>query len=298
MSTHAVDARYSTNNQVGRDQINIYYAFPPVESAYSSSKPLPSLSFNDAPVDLLSVHFTGREKELAYIGKVLDEAQGDVPTRCVIHGMHGIGKTQLALRFAKTAFDRQLFSLIFWITATTVEKLHQGFSHLLDLIDHPYRALPQQSSRLTAARRWLEESSSVDWLVVLDDVDRETLGFLREHLPRKNSRGSILVTTRTEGVAKAIASVGGQQHTVFELQLPDAKDAARLLLGHLANDGLGIDAFLATPSTASKAEEVVGCVGFLPLAVAQASSFMAETHKSLDDLLNLYQSDHKIDVSS
>jgi hypothetical protein len=269
---------------------------PPLESACSSSKSLPSLSFNDAPVDLLSVHFTGREKELACIANALDEAQGDVPTRCVIHGMHGIGKTQLALRFAKTAFDRQRFSLIFWITATTVEKLHQGFSHLLDLVDHPYRALPQQSSRLTAARRWLEESSSVDWLVVLDDVDRETLGFLREHLPRKNSRGSILVTTRTEGVAKAVASVGGQQHTVLELQLPDAKDAARLLLGHLANNG--IDAFLATPSTASKAEEVVGCVGFLPLAVAQAASFMAETHKSLDNLLDLYKSDHKIDVSS
>jgi hypothetical protein len=295
MFTHQVDARYSTNNQVGRDQINNYYVSPPVESARSSSKPPSSLSFNDAPIDLLSVHFTGRETELAYIGKVLDEAQGDVPTRCVIHGMHGIGKTQLALRFAKSAFDRRRYSLVFWITATTVEKLHQGFSHLLDLVDHPYSALPQQSARLTAARRWLEESGFVDWLVVLDDVDRETLGFLREHLPRKNSRGGILVTTRTESVAKAVASVGGQQHTVFDLQLPDAKDAARLLLGHLATDG--IDAFPATPSTASKAEEVVGCVGFLPLAVAQAASFMAETHRSLDDLLDLYQSEHKIDVS-
>jgi hypothetical protein len=295
MFTHQVDVRYSTNNQVSKDQINNYYVFPPVESARSSSKSPSSLSFNDAPIDLLSVHFTGRETELAYIGKVLDEAQGDVPTRCVIHGMHGIGKTQLALRFAKTAFDRRRYSLVFWITATTVEKLHQGFAHLLDLVDHPYSALPQQSARLTAARRRLEESGSVEWLVVIDDVDRETLGFLREHLPRKNSRGGILVTTRTEGIAKAVASVGGQQHTVFDLQLPNAKDAARLLLGHLATDG--IDAFPATPSTASKAEEVVGCVGFLPLAVAQAASFMAETHRSLDDLLDLYQSEHKIDVS-
>jgi hypothetical protein len=51
-----------------------------------------------------------------------------------------------------------------------------------------------------------------------------------------------------------------------------------------------------TPAVAGKVEEVVRCVGFLPLAIAQAASFMMEAHKTLDDLLDLYRGEHKIEV--
>src|SRR5580704_3885361 len=117
-----------------------------------SSNQLPeasSLSFNDAPLDSLSVPFIGREKELSYLSQVLDVVHGNMPTRCVVHGMQGLGKSQLALQMAKLSFDSQRYSVIFWISATTVEKLNQGFAKLLDLIGHPDRFHPEQSTKLT-----------------------------------------------------------------------------------------------------------------------------------------------------
>jgi hypothetical protein len=282
--------RNITINHVGGNQYAYNHCtFRQVRGDGQPSKLPSSFSLNDAPIDLLSVHFSGREEELTYIAKVLDEVRCDVPTRCVVHGMHGLGKSQLALQFAKSSFDQQRYSLVMWISATNIEKLNQGFANLLHLVSHPDRFRSEHSGRLTAARRWLEESGPTNWLLVLDNVDRETLGFLREHLPRKNGRGSILFTTRTESVAKALASVAGEQRAVFELQLPNTQDAARLLLEHFAHDGLDL-------SITHKAEEVVKCVGSLPLAIAQAASFMTESHKTLDDLLDLYHSEHKIDV--
>jgi len=287
-----VDASRSTFNTVGRDQYNTSYNAHYTFLQEGLSKPPSSLSFNDAPLDLLSVHFTGREQELSDIGNILDSdvAHDDTPTRCVIFGMYGLGKSQLLLQFAKSAFNRGRYSLVFWISATTIEKLNQGFVNILHLVGHSDRFHQEQSARLISARRWLEESGPIDWLLVFDNVGRSTLGFLREHLPHKNRRGNILFTTRTEIVAQSLAQVAGRQHELLELRQLDAKDAAKLLLQHFEKNGIN--------QLSSKAEDVARCVGCLPLAVAHAAAFMKQSGKSLDDMLALYQSERKIDVSS
>jgi NB-ARC domain len=281
----------STFNYVGRDQYN--YSIR-VEGSSSSVQALTPHSFNEAPIDLLSTYFTGREKELADVAKILDVVHDDIPTRCVVYGMHGIGKTQLALRFAKESFGQQRYSYIFWMSATTVEKLNQGFTDLLTLVVHPDRSnLLDQSTRVKAARRWLEEANSNDWLLVLDNVDPATVGFLQEHLPRKNQRGKILLTTRTEVVATALARTAGQQHHILELRLPKVEDATSLFFAES-----NTDVTAATNLTKSKAEDVVKFVGRLPLAVSHAASFMKQTHRNLDDILHLFRSEHHTWVCS
>jgi hypothetical protein len=113
--------------------------------------------------------------------------------------MPGIGKSQLALQYAALSHNRQQYSVVFWVSGATVEKLNQGLAKILTLVGHPDRDHPEQSTRLISARRWLEESdahSSIKWLLVLDNINREVMAFLREHLPRKNSMGNILLTTR------------------------------------------------------------------------------------------------------
>jgi hypothetical protein len=86
-----------------------------------------------------------------------------------------------------------------------------------NLVHHPDRSHPEQGARLTAARRWLEDSGFVNWLIMLDNVDPSTLSFLREHLPRRNRQGNILFTTRTSTVAQALAYTAGQQHETLDL---------------------------------------------------------------------------------
>jgi hypothetical protein len=131
----------------------------------------------------------------------------------------------------------------------------------------------------------------MNWLLVLDNVDASTLDFIRENLPRRNQRGNILFTTRTVDVASALSHAAGQQHEVLELGLPDAQDAVDLFLKES-----GIDEAGATRMTTSEANEVVKCVGWLPLAISQTASFMRQCHKELDYILRLLQSEQKIQV--
>jgi hypothetical protein len=148
---------------------------------------------------------------------------------------------------------------------------------------------PDQSVRLAAARRWLEEVDTGNWLLVLDNVFPETLDFLREHLPRQNGRGSVLFTTRRENVALALSSTAGERHEVIDVPLLDVKEGVELFLGHF--DYGEID------GQPWEMEEIVMSVGCLPLAISHAAGYLKRSHGSLDDMLDLYRGKHKIDVS-
>jgi hypothetical protein len=289
MSTHKVDSRNYTMNHGGANQYERNQYYLPFETAGPSSQAPTSLCFNDAPLELLSVYFTGRMKEWTRIGEIFDTVHDDVPTICVIHGMHGIGKSQLALQFANSAFNQRRYSLVFWLSAATVERLNHGFSNILNLIGHPERFHSEQSARLAAARCWLEDTRSLSWLLVLDNVDRSALDFVRDYMPRNNRRGNILFTTRTEIIAMALAR---QQYDVIELGLLDVQEAVNLLLTET-----NTNANSHTSSALRKAENVVKCVGCLPLTVSQAASFMKVSCKNLDDILFLFGSKHKMPVS-
>jgi hypothetical protein len=143
---------------------------------------------------------------------------------------------------------------------------------------------------LEAARRWLEEIDAGNWLLVFDNVFPDTVDFLRQHLPRVNGRGTILFTTRTRDVAIAVTSTAGERHEVIEVPLLNVKEGIELFCGHF-------DAGQVDPSS-PKVEAIVKAVACLPLAISHAVAYMDQSRMSLDDLLELYQSKHKIDVSS
>jgi hypothetical protein len=233
---------------------------------------------------------------LGFLQTALSKSYNGAPSRCAIHGMPGIGKTQLLLRYVKLSWDQLRYTSTFWISATSLDKLNQGLSGILDLIKHPDRSLPDQTSKLTAARLWLEQSHNDDggdWLLIFDNVHRETVDFLRNLLPLRNERGKILFTTRTADVAESLVNAAGEQHAVLGLQALDLRETANLLFGDA-----GIDAGAVTPSLLDQAENLVERVGRLPLAVVQAASFMKQTHTSLGHMLELYKNERKIEVGS
>jgi hypothetical protein len=246
----------------------------------------------NASVDILSVNFTGRRKELIFLQTALSKFHRGVPSRCAVYGMPGIGKTQLLLRYAKVSWDQQQYSCIVWISATSVDKINQGISCILDLIEHPDRYLQDQTAKLMAARVWLEKYEGGDWLLVFDNVQKETLGFLRVHLPLTNDRGNILFSTRTADVAESLVNAAGERYQILGLQAMGLQDTADLLF---ADAGIGAE--MATPSLFSQAEDLVKRVGRLPLAVVQAASFMKQTHTTLDHMLELYKKERKMEAS-
>jgi len=201
--------------------------------------------------------------------------------------MPGVGKSQLSLCYAVKSFDTGRYTYIFWTSATSVDKLTQGFSKVLDLVCHPDRDVQDQSMKLTTARLWLEECS-VNWLFVIDNVDKSTLDFLRMHFPR---RGNVIFTTRAIDVAEALINITRTPNSILKLQTLDVDDTINLLF-----DDAGIGSETITPSLLREAEQLVGCVGRLPLAVVQAASFMKQTHTTLNEMLKLYKSEAKMEV--
>ena len=110
---------------------------------------------------------------MALIKELLDTLYGDVPARCALHGIHGVGKSQIFYALAKDLYDKGRYTNIFRMQATTIEKLHQGFSKLLKLMCHPEHSSTDDETRIMAARRWLEDFNSGSWLLVIDNVARD-----------------------------------------------------------------------------------------------------------------------------
>jgi hypothetical protein len=250
-------------------------------------------TINDVPSDFIAIHFTGRDEELNRIDDILRSgSQGRSPNRCAIYGMHGIGKTQLALQYAKLSFDQCRYSHTFWIQATTIAKLNFGLTNILGLVGHVDRDHQDQNVKLRSARLWLEspDKDDVDWLIVFDNVERETLAFLRTHLPRQNVRGNVLFTTRTRDIAEAL--VTGRQDSILELGALDLPMAMKLYFRDAS-----VDASVVDRTFEAKVEQIVRYVGRLPLAISQAASFMNQSQKTVDEMSALYKGKQKIDVS-
>lgn len=260
-----------------------YSAAPPITPVEQLPSSLPSCI--NAPVDRISPCFTGRERELALIANVFTSFHSDTPTRCVIHGMPGLGKSQLVLSHASIAFASDEYSHVFWMSATTVEKVAQGLTKILALVDHRDRSHPDQAVQLAAVRQWLEHSQNHGcrrWLLILDNATVDTVQFIRENMPQQNAGGSILITTRTRRVAEAAANVAGQEHPIFELNALSTVDSVILLLRKA-----GIES--TVQSDLEIAGELVRWIGCLPLAIEQTGSFIKRSGlKNAKQLERLY----------
>ena len=219
----------------------------------------------------------------------------NLPARCAIVGMPGLGKTQLALKYSLEVFDQARGPMIFWTSAATPEKLAQGLCKILDIVDHVDRDHMDQNVRLSAAQRWLEgagNSFSLPWLLVLDNVNEESVPFLKEHLPRANGHGAILLTMRSIDAASALITIDLNQ-VILELEVLSPADASNLLLAELQASNPD-----KTASQIAKAEKLVKCVGYLPLAIGHVASFANQHLKRLDYILRLFEDQHAMEVLS
>ena len=72
-------------------------------------------------------NFTGRGREIAEIHKVLHNANATISQRrvVVLHGLGGIGKTQLAIQYAY--IHQKDYTSVWWVNASTTQTLSQGF---------------------------------------------------------------------------------------------------------------------------------------------------------------------------
>ena len=199
-------------------------------------------------------NFTGRDWELAEIHKTLYCAESIVSQQrvMVLHGLGGIGKTQLAIQYAY--IHRKDYTSVWLVNASTTQTLSQGFLEIArQLFSHYTKkttagmkpdgaqiagalGLPpdvvDRNGKLTVSRDvtdivttaiigWFAAEGNNRWLLIIDNYDDlrnvDIFDFLHP-----GSVGSILITSRSRDACRI-----GKTLEVQEVTKDDALEILR-----------------------------------------------------------------------
>ena len=198
-------------------------------------------------------HFVRRPALLAH----LEQAGDETTVIRALGGSGGVGKSELALYWARRCVASGQYAVVCWIDATTEASTHAGLVALAaDLQIEPGADLAATSTVVDTALARLDQR----WLVVFDNAD--TLDHLAGNLPTAGG-GMALVTTRSTTAGAEVDAV------VVDVDVFDPDEAVGFLLEAVST---------ADPAAAAS---VADRLGFLPLALAQAAAFMNERSMSL-----------------
>jgi NB-ARC domain len=141
--------------------------------------------------------FVGRETELQGMESIL-QPQADSPgsTRkvLILGGMGGIGKTQVAITYAKR--HRHSYSSTFWLNASTEVTLNSSLRAVANRIIPPETVKKLDDDQVWVhVSNWLSEPDNSRWLLIFDNYDDSNEYKITQYHPSV-AHGSIIITTR------------------------------------------------------------------------------------------------------
>ena len=148
--------------------------------------------------------YYARYEELSQIHKALTEADGR--RVIVLHGLGGVGKTQLAITY--TEYHKAEYSDIFWMDAQNEDSVKLSYTKIGRQIirKHPSAswiiaatAGSNEDDSMKAVKQWLTSPRNARWLMIWENVGPDIVDIWR-FLPETH-HGSIIITTRMGNVA-------------------------------------------------------------------------------------------------
>jgi tetratricopeptide (TPR) repeat protein len=137
-------------------------------------------------------NFTGREELLEALRESLAAGQATALTQAALHGLGGVGKTQLALEYAFRHFrDKQDYDIVWWLRAEDPLALAGDYAALAAELDLPEKGAAEQEDQVAAVRRWLSQHDR--WLLIFDNAGKPE--DLMSYLPQGGG-GQVLITSR------------------------------------------------------------------------------------------------------
>ncbi len=205
-------------------------------------------------------NFTGRSHLLTTLRHSLTTGGHTALTQAV-HGLGGVGKTQLALEYAY--LHAPDYTVIYWVRSEDSAQLASDYAALAEHLNLSEKNAPDQTEIIAAVRRWLEQSDG--WLLIFDNAPHPDA--LPDYLPHGGA-GHIIITSRDPNWGSVAAP----------LEVPTwPRDESIAFLEKRTGHG-GEDA-------AALAHEL----GDLPLALEQAAAYIEAADITLPQYLDLFR---------
>jgi hypothetical protein len=156
------------------------------------------------------------------------DSLGSTRKTLVLSGMGGIGKTQLAVTYAKR--HRHSYSSIFWLNASTEATLNNSLRRMVNRILPPETVSKLECDQVWVyASNWLSHLDNTRWLLIFDNYDDPDQYKLTEYSPSV-VQGSIVVTTRQpdriNGVQVKVRSISEKEESLRILATRSGRENA------------------------------------------------------------------------
>jgi tetratricopeptide (TPR) repeat protein len=211
-------------------------------------------------------NFTGREELLAQLHEMLEEGPTTAVTPLPLHGMGGVGKSQLANEYAyRHAED---YEIIWWIPA---EQQTQILASMVELAQRMGLDVgTEANTALRAVRDALRSGQPYgNWLLIFDNA--EDPATVRDFFPTgRTGRAKVLVTSRDLTWATVVSKA-------LSVDVFPRRESKELLQKRNRDLSDG------------DANRLAEALGDLPLAIEQAASWRAVTGMSADEYLSLIE---------
>jgi MinD-like ATPase involved in chromosome partitioning or flagellar assembly/tetratricopeptide (TPR) repeat protein len=217
-----------------------------------------------AQTPVRNLNFTGRTGDL---GRLRDELRGYAPgsvSPVVLHGLGGVGKTQVALEYAHRF--RTDYDIVCWLDCAQPAFVDAALGDLAEPLRKEFNLNVARSLNVTETTRQVLEAlshSDLRWLLVYDNAD--DVDVILPLVP--SAGGQIIITSRS----RAWTDHGARLLPVEVFTRDES-------VAHLRQ---------RVPSIVrAEAEQIARAVGNLPLAVATTGAWLADTGFTVSEFLN------------
>ncbi|KAF4942093.1 hypothetical protein CGCF245_v000984 [Colletotrichum fructicola] len=262
---------------------------PIATTAVSHTTETPSPAFivpyNENPDFVGRSEILERVKDLFGHGDTYHRPGSRPRSRVALHGLGGVGKTQIALAYCYWFKERFQDASVFWIHASNVERFQKAFSDIARECEVPGHS-KEEVDILLLVKKWLENKQRGRWLLVIDNADDTEVFFPVKpiveadcratsigHSIPECSHGSVLITTRNKQAGLKL----GLGKPPIEVEKMTESETTQLLRTLLEDESV-------TPAEASL---LSSRLENLPLALAQATSFILENSISIKEYVGL-----------
>ena len=158
-------------------------------------------------------HFTGRADLLTHLSRQFAPYRSEqaafirraaLTQSQALHGLGGIGKTQLAIEYVYRSLEVDRYIHTLWISAASEELILTSFAELSTLLPTLQQQGEHDQRKLAKlVIRWLEMCNEA-WLMVFDNAD--DIEMASSYFPTRGN-GDLLLTTRASAIGTFDASL-------------------------------------------------------------------------------------------